>query len=80
MFSNHLLGKVAYSLIIKSQYRSVNIDAFLFSDAGKHVTLVSHSRPVGLCLEAAKELAAIGIEAEVSHFNLHFQNTIKHAN
>jgi len=32
---------------------------------GKHVTLVSHSRPVGFCLEAAKELAGIGIEAEV---------------
>jgi len=32
---------------------------------GKHVTLVSHSKPVGFCLEAAKELATIGIEAEV---------------
>jgi len=32
---------------------------------GKHVTLVSHSKPVTACLEAAKELAAIGIEAEV---------------
>merc|ERR1712047_28507 len=32
---------------------------------GKHVTLVAHSRPVGFCLEAAKELASIGIEAEV---------------
>lgn len=36
---------------------------FLFT--GKHVTLVSHSRYVGHCLEAANELAGIGIEAEV---------------
>jgi len=32
---------------------------------GKHVTIVSHSRPVGFCLDAAKELEKIGIEAEV---------------
>jgi pyruvate dehydrogenase E1 component beta subunit len=32
---------------------------------GKHVTIVSHSKPVGLALEAAKELAGAGIEAEV---------------
>lgn len=32
---------------------------------GKHVTLVSFSRAVATCLEAAKELATIGIEAEV---------------
>lgn len=32
---------------------------------GKHVTIVSHSRPVDFCLIAAKELAGIGIEAEV---------------
>ena len=25
---------------------------------GDHVTLVAHSKPVGLCLEAAKELAS----------------------
>lgn len=33
---------------------------------GKHVTLVSHSRFVGTCLDAAKELAGIGVECEVS--------------
>jgi len=33
--------------------------------SGKHVTLVSHSRPVGICLEAAKELEQLGIECEV---------------
>jgi len=32
---------------------------------GKHITIVAHSRPVGAVLEAAKELAGIGIEAEV---------------
>nr|XP_039262781.1 pyruvate dehydrogenase E1 component subunit beta, mitochondrial-like [Styela clava] len=32
---------------------------------GKHVTLVSHSKPVGLCLESAEQLAAEGIECEV---------------
>lgn len=38
---------------------------FIFLFTGKHVTLVSHSRYVGHCLEAANELAGIGIEAEV---------------
>merc|ERR1719419_1654630 len=33
--------------------------------AGKDVTIVSHSKPVGLCLEAAKELEASGIDCEV---------------
>ncbi|XP_074644528.1 pyruvate dehydrogenase E1 component subunit beta, mitochondrial-like [Tubulanus polymorphus] len=32
---------------------------------GKHVTLVSHSRAVGICLEAAVELEKIGVECEV---------------
>ncbi|CAG9765525.1 unnamed protein product [Ceutorhynchus assimilis] len=32
---------------------------------GKHVTLVAHSKAVETCLEAAKELAGKGIEAEV---------------
>lgn len=32
---------------------------------GKHVTIVSFSRPVGICLEAAKELEQSGIECEV---------------
>lgn len=33
--------------------------------AGKHVTIVAHSRPVGDALNAAKELAGSGIECEV---------------
>lgn len=32
---------------------------------GSHVTLVSFSRPVGFCLEAAEQLAKEGIECEV---------------
>lgn len=32
---------------------------------GKHITLVSHSKPVGLCLEAAEQLASEGIDCEV---------------
>ena len=32
---------------------------------GKDVTLVSHSRSVGFCLEAAKELEQSGIDCEV---------------
>lgn len=33
---------------------------------GNHVTLVSHSKGVQTCLEAAKTLAEAGIECEVS--------------
>ncbi|XP_055881340.1 pyruvate dehydrogenase E1 component subunit beta, mitochondrial-like [Biomphalaria glabrata] len=33
--------------------------------AGKHITLVSHSKCVGTCLDAAKELAGQGIDCEV---------------
>uniref|UniRef100_H2ZFI7 Pyruvate dehydrogenase E1 component subunit beta n=1 Tax=Ciona savignyi TaxID=51511 RepID=H2ZFI7_CIOSA len=33
--------------------------------SGKHVTLVSHSKPVGQCLEAAEQLATEGIDCEV---------------
>jgi len=32
---------------------------------GKHVTIVGHSRALGVCLEAAKELEQSGIECEV---------------
>lgn len=36
-----------------------------FHVSGKHITLVAHSKAVETCLEAAKELAGKGIEAEV---------------
>lgn len=32
---------------------------------GNHVTLVAHSKAVGLCLDAAEELKELGVEAEV---------------
>ena len=32
---------------------------------GKHITLIGHSRAVQFCLEAAVELAKIGVECEV---------------
>lgn len=32
---------------------------------GKHVTIVSHSRAMGVCMEAAKELEQAGIDCEV---------------
>ena len=32
---------------------------------GKHVTIVSLARTVGICVEAAKELEHLGVEAEV---------------
>lgn len=33
--------------------------------AGKHVTIVAHSKPIDTCLAAAKELAGSGIEVEI---------------
>ncbi|KAL4226859.1 hypothetical protein ACF0H5_014838 [Mactra antiquata] len=36
---------------------------------GKHCTLVSHSKFVGTCLDAANELAGIGVECEVINLN-----------
>lgn len=38
---------------------------FIFFASGQHVTLVAHSKAVGTCLEAAKLLAAAGIDSEV---------------
>lgn len=37
----------------------------VFVFLGKHITFVAHSKAVELALEAAKELASKGIEAEV---------------
>ena len=46
---------------------------------GKHVTLVAHSRAVGAAIDAAKELAGIGVECEVGGcvklFNLLYPRT-----
>lgn len=40
-------------------------EAALFFFSGNHITLVSHSRYVGYCLDAAAVLAKEGIECEV---------------
>ena len=37
----------------------------IISTSGKHCTLVSNSKYVGTCLDAAQELAGIGVECEV---------------
>ena len=39
---------------------------FYFFVTGSHITLVAHSKAVGLCLEAANELIGQGIECEVN--------------
>lgn len=52
----------------------------LVSIVGTHVTLVSHSRPVGHCLEAAAVLSKEGVECEVgevSGFFLKWENEQK---
>ena len=38
---------------------------------GKHISLVSHSIGVKICLEAAKELEQSGIDCEVGSFSIH---------
>ena len=42
---------------------------------GKHITLVSHSKSVGFCLEAAEQLASEGISCEV-RFQIHIFITL----
>lgn len=44
---------------------------------GKHISLVSHSIGIKICLEAAKELEQSGIECEVSDRMLIDTNTIE---
>lgn len=43
---------------------------------GKHISLVSHSIGVKICLEAAKELEQSGIDCEVNFFNKNNKNMI----
>lgn len=49
----------------------------LVSIVGTHVTLVSHSRPVGHCLEAAAVLSKEGVECEVSEVSGFFSEVGK---
>lgn len=41
---------------------------------GNAVTLISHSKPVGACLEAATELASVSVCKALSTFIVHFEN------
>lgn len=64
---NELMYGVAFDVsdeVMSSDF-TVPIGKAKIERAGKHVTLVSFSKAVGICLDAAKELSAIGIEAEV---------------
>ena len=45
--------------------RRMTVDWRVCVNLGKHVTIVSLARAVGICLEAAKELEQSGIEVEV---------------
>lgn len=47
--------------------QNANLEMYI---VGNHVTLVAHSRSVGVCLDAAKELEAIGVECEVGRNHL----------
>ncbi|XP_054164290.1 pyruvate dehydrogenase E1 component subunit beta, mitochondrial-like [Oppia nitens] len=50
---------------VKSKDFLIPIGKAKIERSGDRITLVSHSKGVGICLEAAQELAAIGVEAEV---------------
>lgn len=48
-----------------------------FCALGQHITLVAHSKAVGTCLDAAKELTSSGIDCEVCNFFLVTTRTLK---
>jgi len=51
--------------IIETKTNKNSVLSYFLLKIGKHITLVAFSRAVATCLDAAKELSAIGIEAEV---------------
>jgi pyruvate dehydrogenase E1 component beta subunit len=64
---NELLYGVAFDVsdeVLSKDY-TVPIGKAKIERAGDHITLVAHSKAVGTCLEAAKELASVGVECEV---------------
>nr|XP_009674164.1 PREDICTED: pyruvate dehydrogenase E1 component subunit beta, mitochondrial [Struthio camelus australis] len=67
MLENELLYGVPFELSEEAQSKDfvVPIGKAKIERQGTHVTLVSHSRPVGHCLEAAAVLAKEGVECEV---------------
>jgi len=64
---NELLYGVAFDVAdeVLSEDFLIPIGKAKIERPGNHVTLVSHSKMVGLCLEAAKELEQSGVECEV---------------
>lgn len=64
---NELMYGVAFDVPeeVKSKDFILPIGKAKVERVGQHVTLVSHSKAVGTCLDAAKELASIGIDCEV---------------
>ncbi|KAK4815296.1 hypothetical protein QYF61_026201 [Mycteria americana] len=67
MLENELLYGVPFEISEQAQSKDflVPIGKAKIERQGTHVTLVSHSRPVGHCLEAAAVLAKEGVECEV---------------
>ncbi|NXC73150.1 ODPB dehydrogenase, partial [Anhinga anhinga] len=67
MLENELLYGVPFEMSEQAQSKDfvVPIGKAKIERQGTHVTLVSHSRPVGHCLEAAAVLAKEGVECEV---------------
>ncbi|NWX81833.1 ODPB dehydrogenase, partial [Nothoprocta ornata] len=67
MLENELLYGVPFEMSEEAQSKDflIPIGKAKVERQGTHVTLVSHSRPVGHCLEAAAVLAKEGVECEV---------------
>jgi pyruvate dehydrogenase E1 component beta subunit len=64
---NELMYGIAFEVSddVKSKDFLLPIGKAKIERTGDRITLVSHSKAVGTCLEAAKELASSGIESEV---------------
>ncbi len=64
---NELMYGIAFDVSddVRSKDFLLPIGKAKIERTGDRITLVSHSKAVGTCLEAAKELASSGIEAEV---------------
>jgi len=64
---NELLYGIAFDVSdeVKSKDFVIPLGKAKIERTGDRITLVSHSKSVGTCLDAAKELAAQGVECEV---------------
>jgi len=64
---NEILYGLPFEMSSEAQSKDfvIPIGKAKIEKTGSHVTLVSHSRGVQLCLEAAKELSGSGIDCEV---------------